>query len=435
MSAGAFARTARMATLPVSFAGRTAWGVGKRLGGRPAELVLSEVQQRTADQVFKVLGELKGGAMKFGQAMSVFEAAMPPELAEPYRQTLARLQDAAPPMSTAMVERQMEREFGPAWREKFMSFDTAPAAAASIGQVHRAVWADGTDVAVKVQYPGAAKALTSDLRQIGRLAKVIGTMLPIDVKPIVEELQERVLEELDYRLEAEGQSVFAEEFADDPDFTIARVLDFSDRVLVSEWLDSPYSLAHVISEGDQDERESVAIMYAKFLFAGPSRTGLLHADPHPGNFRIMNDGTLGIVDFGAVARLPGGLPPVIGRLIRAAADNRYDIVYEGLRDNDFILPSSAVDEKTLKAYLDPFVEVARHDDFSFSRTWLREQGARLSRPDREGLRTSLGLNLPPEYLLIHRVLTGGVGVLCQIGVTAPFRQMMLEYLPGFADSP
>ena len=133
----AVTRTAKLATLPLGFAGRTALGFGKRVGGRPAELVAAEVQARTAEQLFKVLGELKGGAMKFGQAMSIFEAALPEELAGPYRATLTKLQDAAPPMPAATVHKVLAAELGPQWRRQFRSFDDRPAAAASIGQVHR----------------------------------------------------------------------------------------------------------------------------------------------------------------------------------------------------------------------------------------------------------------------------------------------------------
>src|SRR5712671_3225912 len=147
----AFTRTAKLATLPVGLAGRTALGLGKRLGGRPAELVANEIQQRTAEQIFRVLGELKGGAMKLGQALSIFEAALPPELAGPYRATLTRLQESAPPLPAATVHRVLAADLGDDWRESFSSFDDTPAAAASIGQVHKAVWADGQVVAVKIQ--------------------------------------------------------------------------------------------------------------------------------------------------------------------------------------------------------------------------------------------------------------------------------------------
>src|SRR5436309_6641181 len=143
----AVTRTAKLATLPMGYAGRTAIGLGKRIGGRPAELVAQEIQQRTAEQIFRVLGELKGGAMKLGQALSIFEAALPPEIAGPYRATLTRLQESAPPLPARTVHQVLARELGEDWRDNFAGFSDTPAAAASIGQVHEAVWKDGRRVA------------------------------------------------------------------------------------------------------------------------------------------------------------------------------------------------------------------------------------------------------------------------------------------------
>src|SRR6478735_9352077 len=221
----AVVRSAKLASVPLGFAGRTALGLGKRLGGRPAEIVAAELQARTAQQLFQVLGELKGGAMKFGQALSMFEAAFPEEIAVPYRATLTKLQDSAPPMPTSSVHGVLRSDFGTRWRSRFASFDDRPVASASIGQVHRAVWADGRDVAVKIQYPGAGAALMGDLRQISRVAKVAAGWVPgIELGPILEELRERMAEELDYRLEAQSQRAFAAAFRDDPEFAVPDVV-------------------------------------------------------------------------------------------------------------------------------------------------------------------------------------------------------------------
>ncbi|GAA3513606.1 AarF/ABC1/UbiB kinase family protein [Aeromicrobium panaciterrae] len=433
LSGSAFARTARLASLPIGFAGRTTLGVGKRIVGAPAQGVLDEVQRRTADQIFTVLGQLKGGAMKFGQAMSIFEAALPDELIGPYRETLTKLQDSAPPMPPGVVHRVMAEEFGEDWREQFPTFGDSPAASASIGQVHRATWHDGTQVAVKLQYPGAAKALTADLRQIGRMARLFGILAPaLDVKPLIAELQERVAEELDYSLEAGAQSVFAGAFADDPEVVIPEPIAHTEHALVSAWLESDSSLAQIITKGTQEERDRYGEAYVRFLFAGPERAGMLHADPHPGNFRIMADGRLGVVDFGAVARLPEGLPLSMGRLLRFAVDGDYESVADGLREEGFLKKGVNLDADTIARYIGPFTEPARTETFSFNRDWMRAQMQRVSAPTAEGMGTAMKINLPPQYLLIHRVWFGGIGVLSQLGATAPFRAILEESLPGFA---
>ena len=167
----AVARTSRLAALPLGYAGRNALGLGKRLGGATAESVVTEIQQRTAEQLFRTLGELKGGAMKFGQALSVLEAALPEEMIGPYRAAA----HPAPGLRAADADtdraRQIAHDLGPDWRERLVWLDGGPTAAASIGQVHRGRWHDGREVAVKVQYPGAGEALRSDLRQLSRLAR------------------------------------------------------------------------------------------------------------------------------------------------------------------------------------------------------------------------------------------------------------------------
>jgi predicted unusual protein kinase regulating ubiquinone biosynthesis (AarF/ABC1/UbiB family) len=229
----AVVRSAKLASVPLGFAGRTALGLGKRIGGKPAEVVAAELQARTAQQLFQVLGELKGGAMKFGQALSIFEAAFPEEIAVPYRATLTKLQDSAPPMPTSSVHEVLRADFGVRWRSKFRSFDDHPVASASIGQVHRGVWADGRDVAVKIQYPGAGAALMGDLRQISRVAKVAAGWVPgLDIGPILDELRDRMAEELDYRLEARSQATFADAFAGDEDFAIPAVVAHAEHVIV-----------------------------------------------------------------------------------------------------------------------------------------------------------------------------------------------------------
>ena len=427
----AAARTVRLAGLPLGYAGRATLGLGRRLGGRPAEVVAAEVQARTAEQLFRVLGELKGGAMKFGQAMSVFEAALPENLAGPYRETLTRLQEAAPPLPARTVHTVLAHELGADWRDRFREFDDAPAAAASIGQVHRGVWADGRDVAVKVQYPGAGDALLADLNQIGRLSRLVGMLVPgLDVKPLVTELKARVAEELDYELEAASQDRFAAAFDDDPDVLVPRVVEHSGRVIISEWVEGT-PLSRIISSGTTEQRDRAGLLLVRFLFAGPARAGLLHADPHPGNFRLLDDGRLGVLDYGAVNRLPDGLPTPIGPLLDLAIKGDAAGVFDGLRAEGFVRPGISLDAQALLDYLSPILEPARADTFCFSRSWRRSQAVRIGDPRSPAYSTGLQLNLPPEYLLIHRVTTGAIGVLCQLEAEAPWRAELQTWLPGF----
>lgn len=436
----AFSRSARLAALPLGYAGRTAVGFGRRLGGAQADAVLTDVQQRTAEQLFKTLGELKGGAMKFGQALSVFEAALPDELVAPYRENLTRLQDDAPPMPTQTVRDQLTTHLGPDWADDLVWLDGGPTAAASIGQVHQGRWKDGRDVAVKVQYPGAGEALMGDLRQIARVARSIAPVFPgIDIKPLVAELQARAAEELDYTLEAEAQRAFAAAFRDDPDYLIPDVVAVGGEALVTKWLESPYSLAHVIREGTQEERNHYGELLARFLFVGPARAGMLHADPHPGNFRPIpgpdgRPGRLGILDFGAVARLPQGqLPEAMGRLIRVAVDADPDSLVAGLREEGFIKDNVQVDPQLVLDYLSPFIEPARMETFRFSREWMRAQFERINNPRDPAFTLATKLNLPTSYLLIHRAWLGGLGLLSQLEAEAPFQQIVNDHLPGFAD--
>jgi predicted unusual protein kinase regulating ubiquinone biosynthesis (AarF/ABC1/UbiB family) len=428
-------RAAKLAKLPIGLAGRTALGFGKRIGGRSAEIVAAEIQQRTAEQVFRVLGELKGGAMKLGQALSIFEAALPPELAEPYRATLTKLQDSAPPLPARTVHQVLATELGPDWRSRFQSFSDTPAAAASIGQVHRAVWSDGRDVAVKVQYPGAGKALIGDFNQLARFGGLFGMLMPgLEVKPLLEELRSRIAEELDYVVEASSQAAFASAYSDDPDIYVPGVVFGTSQVLVSEWMDGT-PLSAVIASGSQEERDRAGLMLVRFLFSGPARAGLLHADPHPGNFRLLPDGRLGVLDFGAVDRLPSGLPPFFGRLLRIMHDPSPDVssVESELRAEGFLRPDVAVDLEALRAFLAPMAEPSAVERFKFTREWMREEAGRVA--DLSTSSITRKFNLPPSYVLIHRVSTAGIGVLCQLECEGPFRAEVIRWIPGYATTP
>src|SRR6478609_2153389 len=227
---GRAARNAKLASLPVGMAGRAALGFGKRLTGKSRDEVNAEFMDKAAQQLFTVLGELKGGAMKVGQALSVMEAAIPDQYGKPYREALTKLKREAPPLAAAKVHRVLDAQLGTKWRERFASFDDTPVASASIGQVHKAVWSDGREVAVKIQSPGA------------------------DVQGVVDELIERTEMELDYRLEADNQRAFAKAYEHHPHFVVPHIVASAPKVVIQEWVEG-IPLSQIIHDGTQEQRD------------------------------------------------------------------------------------------------------------------------------------------------------------------------------------
>jgi predicted unusual protein kinase regulating ubiquinone biosynthesis (AarF/ABC1/UbiB family) len=427
------ARTAKLASLPLGVAGRAAAGWGRRLAGGNGDEISAQMMARSAEQLFAVLGELKGGAMKFGQALSVFEAAVPEEYAAPFRESLVKLQSAAPPMPPRDVDRMLAEQFGRNWRSRFTEFDDTPAAAASIGQVHRAVWRDGREVAVKVQYPGAEQALLSDLRQLSRMSRVMQPFLPgLEIKPLITELQDRMAEELDYRDEADNQRAFAAAYEGDPQVKVPRVVASAPKAMVSEWV-TGRKLSDVIARGTQSERDHAALQLSEFLYASPGRVGLLHADPHPGNFLLLDDGRLMVIDFGAVARLPDGMPRPLSEMLRLALAERPVDLLAHLRREGFVREGSPMTADEAMAYLAPFTEPMHTESFRFDRAWLQKQAERVGDLRSPHFNTARELNLPAQYLLVHRVTMGTIGVLCQLDADVPLRGIVRHWNPWIFD--
>ncbi|MCD2263199.1 AarF/ABC1/UbiB kinase family protein [Dietzia aurantiaca] len=421
-------RAARLAGLPLGIAGRAASSLGRRALGRGEGDLTEELADQAAEQVFAVLGELKGGAMKVGQALSVFEAGMPDRYAEPFREALTKLQAEAPPLPADEVEKVLDAQLGLKWRDRFTEFDGEAAAAASIGQVHRAVWSDGREVAVKVQYPGADEALRSDLRQLRRLAPLLRPLNPgTDVKGVIDELYDSAVSELDYRHEADTQRVFATVFADDPQIRVPSVLASSPKVLVTEWADGR-ALSKISVAGSQEQRDRAAALLAEFQFSSPARVGLMHGDPHPGNFVLDDDGRMVVLDFGASIPLPEGFPPALTSMMRLALQNRSDDLVALMTRAGYV-GRGGLEPEDAMAFLGPFIEPMREPTFHFDRAWM--QGILAVYGDVSGreFRTSRSFTLPREYVLIHRVLSASVGMLCQLQATAPYQQIVRRWMP------
>ncbi|MEB3022756.1 macrolide-binding ATPase MABP-1 [[Mycobacterium] crassicus] len=426
------ARNARLAGLPLSIAGRAALGLGKRLAGKSKDEVTAELMEQAAEQVFTVLGELKGGAMKVGQVLSVLEAAVPAEFGEPYREALTKLQKDAPPLAADKVHRVLDAQLGTKWRTRFSAFDDDPIAAASIGQVHRGVWSDGRPVAVKIQYPGADEALRADLKTLRRLTSVLKPLAPgADVQGIVDELIERADMELDYRLEADNQRAFAKAYAGHPHFAVPHVVASAPKVVIQEWIEG-IGMSAIITDGTAEQRDLLGTRLVQLIADAPARVGLLHGDAHPGNFMLLPDGRMGVIDFGAVAPLPDGLPIELGMALRFAGQSNYDLLLPTLEKAGFIQPGEQISVEDVDDMLRRYIEPVAPEVFHFSRTWLQKlAGAQLDQSVRQ-IKTARQLDLPPGLAVLARVTATTVAILAQLDAHVPVRAIAIELLPGYA---
>lgn len=431
---GSVARNAKLASLPVGFAGRAALGFGKRLAGKSRDEVTAELMDKAAQQLFTVLGELKGGAMKVGQALSVMEAAIPEQYGKPYREALTKLQREAPPLPAAKVHRVLDGQLGTKWRERFQSFDDKPIASASIGQVHKAVWADGRDVAVKIQYPGADEALRADLKTIQRLTGVFKQLAPgADIESVVAELIERTEMELDYRLEADNQRAFAKAYADDPHFVVPAVIASAPKVVIAEWIEGiPMSV--IIREGTPEQRDAMGTRLTELTFGAPERLEMMHGDAHPGNFMLMPDGRMGVIDFGAVAPLPGGFPPALGNCIRLARDKNYVELLPAMEAAGFIQKGQEVSASEIDDMLRQYVEPIETEVFHYTRRWLQRMAAGQMDNSVAQLKMARQLDLPANLAIPLRVIASTIAICCQLDAHVPMKAIATELVPGFADA-
>ena len=430
---GRAARNAKLATLPVGFAGRAALGVGKRLTGKSKDEVNAELMEKAANQLFTVLGELKGGAMKVGQALSVMEAAVPEQFGEPYREALTKLQKDAPPLPAAKVHRVLDAQLGTRWRERFTSFDDQPVASASIGQVHKGVWSDGREVAVKIQYPGADEALRADLKTMRRMVSVFKQLSPgADVQGVVDELIERTEMELDYRLEADNQRAFAKAYKDHPHFVVPAVIASAPKVVIAEWIDG-IPLAQIIRHGTQDQRDLMGYRLFELTDDAPRRLEMMHGDAHPGNFMLLPGDKMGVIDFGAVAPLPGGMPVELGQLLRYAVDKDYDKLLPTMEKIGFIQKGEKVSIADIDDMLKQYVQPLQVDVFHYNRKWLQKMAAvDLDRAAGQ-IRTARQMDIPAKLAIPMRVIASIVAISCQLDAHVPVRKIANELVPGFAE--
>jgi predicted unusual protein kinase regulating ubiquinone biosynthesis (AarF/ABC1/UbiB family) len=384
---------------------------------------------RTAEDVAAVLGTMKGAIMKLGQMVSFIAEGLPP----PAREALASLQADVPPMAPGLVEEVLERELGRPPERVFLKWDPVPVAAASIGQVHRAVLRDGRVVAVKVQYPGISHAIKSDLDNVEWLYGMFAgfALKSLDVKGLVDELRVRMADEVDYTLEARNQSEFARRYAGHPFIRVPAVIgDLSTcRVLVSEWVGG-HRWADAFNDATDDTRQHAAEVLMRFALGSIYRHRVFNGDPHPGNYRFHDDGSITFLDFGLVKRWKPAefdrLAPVLDAVLEGDATTAVAAaIAAGFLGTDHGLDVEGVYEFISGPY-EPFIT----EQFTYTAAWVST--ALRKALDVEGAHAQVleQLNMPASYVILDRVVWGLSALLGRLHATNRWGAILAEYRRG-----
>ncbi len=439
--------------IPSSRVGRSA-KLGSAIGGqatryagtvaanvaRSDEKARERLETRHIEAALKmasVLGEMKGAAMKIGQMASFIDIdLLPPEYREIYQKNLAKLRTHAPAMPWEKVREVMTDEYeGRPPEQVFASIEEEAFAAASIGQVHRATLRDGSQVAVKVQYPGIADALESDVANAGILVRLARALAPgLDAKAVAGELRERVLEELDYEYEAQNQRVFARAYDGHPFIYVPKVHSRLSRrrVLVSDYVEGEGFEA--VKRLPQDERDIYGEIIFRFCFGSIYHLRHFNADTHPGNYLLMEDGRVAFLDFGMTKRLSPDQIKLEQRAIDAAARDDAEALREALHDLGFVANPDRVEAERLMEHV-KMVGGWYMEDRKVQITPKRvmKMIEVTSDPRSDFFDLVRRESLPADELMGRRMETGLLAVLAQLRATANWHRIMREWV--YADPP
>jgi predicted unusual protein kinase regulating ubiquinone biosynthesis (AarF/ABC1/UbiB family) len=384
-------------------------------------------QLRSAADVAEVLGELKGGLMKVGQMVSYLDDGLP----QPVRDALASLQQDAPPMAPELCNEVVRAELGDVPTRVFAEWDPFPLAAASIGQVHRAVTKNGVPVAVKVQYPGVDDAIRADLTNTDFLFRALGLLFPgLDPKPLVEELRARIVEELDYRVEADNQQLFADYYKGHPFIHVPEVLrEFSTgRVLTTELaVGSRFSDVELWS---QEERDAAAESIFRFVFRSIYRLGAFNGDPHPGNYLFLPGGRVTFLDFGLVKRYTPDEVAMFESLIRAFVIDRDIAEFRSELEHHHVLRETDISDDDIRQYFGHFYEFVMEDrELEFTPEFASETIRRMFDPSSPYAHVARSSNVPPAFVITQRINLGLHAVLGRLRARRNWRRIAFELWP------
>jgi predicted unusual protein kinase regulating ubiquinone biosynthesis (AarF/ABC1/UbiB family) len=393
-----------------------------------------EHQLRTAEAVAETLGNLKGAMMKLGQMASYLDQGLP----EPVRDALAQLQADAPPMAPELAAQVVREELGADPEVLFETWDPVPIAAASIGQVHRAITRDGRAVAVKVQYPGVDDAIRGDLDNAGLIFAAMKAMFPgLDPGPLVEELRSRIIEELDYRLEAENQRLFAETYRDHPTIHVPEVVDelSAGRVITTE-LATGARFSEVL-QWSQEERNLAGETIYRFVFGSLYRLGAFNGDPHPGNYLFDPGGRVTFLDYGLVKRFtPGELKPFEDMIVAMVIERDIAAFRRIVESVGLLRPDPAFTDEAIGEYFGHFYEFVLEDvELPMTEEYASETVRRFFDTSGEHGEIMKAANVPASMVIIQRINLGLYAILGQLGASANWRRIAEELWPWVAAPP
>jgi predicted unusual protein kinase regulating ubiquinone biosynthesis (AarF/ABC1/UbiB family) len=372
---------------------------------------------------------MKGAVMKVGQLFGFAAAGLPPEA----RAALDQLHQSVAPMAPDLAAAVVHDELGRDPDVLFAEWSPWPAAAASIGQVHRAVTHDGVEVAVKVQYPGIADAVGHDLTNASFLGGLLSMVSyrSVDTEALVDELRDRLADELDYRIEAREQRQAAERFAGHPAIRIPAVVDqlSTERVLTSEWV-SGWTLDEFDERATQLQRHAAAETVFRFAQGSILRDGVFNADPHPGNYRFHADGTVTFLDFGLVKRWAPGeferLRPVLDAVLTGDARR----TTSAMEQVGFLHPGHGLDPDQVFSVVSAPYLAYLPDAFTFAPGYVASALRGLLDVTGPDAAVIAALDMPPSFVLLDRVVWGVSSLLERLGATGPWRGIVAEYLDG-----
>jgi predicted unusual protein kinase regulating ubiquinone biosynthesis (AarF/ABC1/UbiB family) len=412
-------------------AGTRAANVGRTKEGRDAALARRHIE--AAEQIVAALGTMKGAAMKVGQVMSFLDVGLvPEEYREEFQRKLGALRDAAPTVTFKEMRKVIQQELDEPLGEVFDEFEEEPIAAASIGQVYRARLSDGRRVAVKVQYPGVAAAVRSDMQNLGLILRLAKRIAPgMDPQAIGQEIRNRIEEELDYELEAQNQRALARIFRGHPFIVVPEVVTSlsRERVLVSEYV---HGTGFEEMKGyPQEDRDRLGEILFRFYFGCLYRHHQFSGDPHPGNSMLLDDGRVAFFDFGLFKRMPAGAVELEIAVARAIIEGDIDTIMRLGTDTGFFPePEKFNPDRVLEHFRAATSWYTADRYVQLTPEYATQVLIDMSDPRSEYFGQLRHESAPPDHIFGRRMEVLTLAVIAQLHTRGNFHRIVREWFYG-----